>query len=197
MPRPRKFDEHEVLDSCINTFVQNGYTGTSMSMIMDVTGLQKGSIYAAFKSKETLFLKCLERYMELNYKKMRKKLDDEVPPMDAIESYIYDQILPQAGEQRQAQGSLIVNTMIENEPAIPELQVLLLTINQRLSDAMANVVRQAQGEGHIRIDMDAEDIANQIQIFICGMQPYLRCGLPETDIKDKTRLFLTQLLRPY
>jgi TetR/AcrR family transcriptional repressor of nem operon len=197
MPRPRKFDEHEVLDACIDTFVQNGYTGTSMSMIMEVSGLQKGSIYAAFKSKETLFLKCLERYMELNYKKMRKKLDDEVPPMDAIESYIYDQILPQAGEKRQAQGSLIVNTMIENEPAIPELQVLLLTINQRLSDAMANVVRQAQGEGHIRIDMDAEDIANQIQIFICGMQPYLRCGLPETDIKDKTRLFLTQLLRPY
>lgn len=196
MARPRKFDEHDVLDKATHIFIQNGYNGTSISMIMNATNLQKGSIYAAFKSKETLFLKCLERYMELNYRKMRSKLDSETTPMQALENYIYDQILPHNVSSNQPQGNLIVNTMIENEPNIPQLQILLLTINERLSDAMANVIRQAQGEGQIRLDIEAEDIAAHIQVFMNGMQPFLRSGMKAEDIKEKTRFMLYELLRP-
>ena len=35
-------------------FNKNGYNGTSMSELVDATGLTKGAIYGNFKNKETI-----------------------------------------------------------------------------------------------------------------------------------------------
>jgi TetR/AcrR family transcriptional repressor of nem operon len=60
--RPREFDHDDVLRIAFDQFWRNGVRGTSLSDIARDAGVQRGSLYNAFGSKEALFLTAYERY---------------------------------------------------------------------------------------------------------------------------------------
>ncbi|MBI5319023.1 TetR/AcrR family transcriptional regulator [Bradyrhizobium sp.] len=60
--RPREFDHDEVLRVAFEQFWRKGVRGTSLSDIARDAGVQRGSLYNAFGSKEALFLTAYERY---------------------------------------------------------------------------------------------------------------------------------------
>ena len=60
--RPREFDHDDVLRVAFDQFWRNGVRGTSLSDIARDAGVQRGSLYNAFGSKEALFLTAYERY---------------------------------------------------------------------------------------------------------------------------------------
>jgi TetR/AcrR family transcriptional repressor of nem operon len=62
MSRTIDFDKDEILRKAMNVFWNKGYENTSMKDLMGATDLLKGSLYNTFKSKENLFLLCLDKY---------------------------------------------------------------------------------------------------------------------------------------
>ncbi len=60
--RPREFDHDDVLRIAFDQFWRNGVRGTSLSDIARDAGVQRGSLYNAFGSKEALFLCAYQRY---------------------------------------------------------------------------------------------------------------------------------------
>src|SRR6185312_10875747 len=60
--RPREFDHDDVLRVAFDQFWRKGVRGTSLSDIARDAGVQRGSLYNAFGSKEALFLCAYERY---------------------------------------------------------------------------------------------------------------------------------------
>lgn len=60
--RPREFDQDELLRIAFEQFWRKGVRGTSLSDIARDAGVQRGSLYNAFGSKEALFLVAYERY---------------------------------------------------------------------------------------------------------------------------------------
>ncbi len=62
MGRPRTFDMDEALTAVREEFWRHGYAATSVDKLLEVTKLGKGSLYAAFGDKRTLFLRVLNEY---------------------------------------------------------------------------------------------------------------------------------------
>lgn len=62
MARTREFDTDAVVASAMEAFRRTGYEGTSMRDLSEATGLGSGSLYAAFGSKEGLYLAALDLY---------------------------------------------------------------------------------------------------------------------------------------
>jgi len=60
--RPREFDQEDVLRVAFEQFWRKGVRGTQLSDIAREAGVQRGSLYNAFGSKEALFLTAYERY---------------------------------------------------------------------------------------------------------------------------------------
>lgn len=60
--RPREFDETTALQAIMSLFWSKGYEGTSLADIMTATGLNKGSLYAAFGDKRSMYLKAFAHY---------------------------------------------------------------------------------------------------------------------------------------
>lgn len=60
--RPREFDHDDVLRIAFDQFWRKGVRGTSLSDIARDAGVQRGSLYNAFGSKEALFLTAYQRY---------------------------------------------------------------------------------------------------------------------------------------
>jgi AcrR family transcriptional regulator len=72
--RPREFDHDEVLRIAFDQFWRNGVRGTSLSDIARDAGVQRGSLYNAYGSKEALFLSAYERYAGDYFNALQKAL---------------------------------------------------------------------------------------------------------------------------
>ena len=72
--RPREFDDDDVLRIAFEQFWRNGVRGTSLSDIARDAGVQRGSLYNAFGSKEALFLCAYQRYASEYLNALQKTL---------------------------------------------------------------------------------------------------------------------------
>jgi AcrR family transcriptional regulator len=58
----KQFDMDAVLDAAMIRFWRAGYADTSLDDLSRATGLNRSSIYSSLGDKDTLFLRCLDRY---------------------------------------------------------------------------------------------------------------------------------------
>src|SRR6185503_13287769 len=62
--RPRAYDPDTALARAAATFWKAGYAGTSLDDLVEATGMNRPSLYAAFGDKREIYLKTLEHYRE-------------------------------------------------------------------------------------------------------------------------------------
>ena len=62
MPWEKQFDSDAVLDKAMQAFWARGYEATSMQDLVDCMGINRGSLYATFGDKHSLFIQALRRY---------------------------------------------------------------------------------------------------------------------------------------
>ena len=60
--RPRAFDRDAALRAAMLVFWQKGFLGASMNDLCDAMGIRSPSLYAAFGSKEALYLEAVDHY---------------------------------------------------------------------------------------------------------------------------------------
>src|SRR5271170_3657427 len=61
--RPREFDREAALQAAMIMFWRKGFAATSMNDLCNAMGIRSPSLYAAFGSKETLYLEAIEHYV--------------------------------------------------------------------------------------------------------------------------------------
>ena len=61
--RPRGFDRDTALEAAMLLFWRKGFAATSMNDLCDAMGVRSPSLYAAFGSKEALYLEAVEYYV--------------------------------------------------------------------------------------------------------------------------------------
>ena len=63
--RPREFDRSAALEAAMVLFWRKGFAATSMNDLCDALDVRSPSLYAAFGSKEALYLEAIQRYVEI------------------------------------------------------------------------------------------------------------------------------------
>src|SRR6266480_6213904 len=64
MPRPRAFEEEQVVAAAKQVFWEQGYLKTSVGDLEEATGLSRSSLYMTFGSKRDLFAAALRVYLD-------------------------------------------------------------------------------------------------------------------------------------
>jgi AcrR family transcriptional regulator len=62
--RPREFDRDAALEAAMFQFWRKGFAATSMNDLCDAMDVRSPSLYAAFGSKEALYLEAVEHYVQ-------------------------------------------------------------------------------------------------------------------------------------
>ena len=65
MGRPQKFSEDEALDRAMELFWEQGFHATSLSELVERTGVCRASLYKTFGGKEELYNRALQRYRQV------------------------------------------------------------------------------------------------------------------------------------
>ncbi len=62
--RYKEFNVNRVLDKCINQFWIDGYENTSIQQLVDVTNVNRFSLYNEFENKHGILLATIDRYRQ-------------------------------------------------------------------------------------------------------------------------------------
>lgn len=169
MARPRKIEKDDALEAAMQAFWNRGYEATSMQDLMDATGLKKGSLYQTFGDKKQLFMDALERYADRNFHIFTDYFRDAPNPTAAIEGFLTEKFVEFALENATRKGCFVVNSTVELGPHDEEVRSLVHRQNQRMEKLFANTLKQAQGDGFIRKDIPAEDLAVEMNVMLYGL----------------------------
>ena len=86
--RPRGFDRDAALEAAMYLFWRKGFAATSMNDLCDAMGLNSPSIYAAFGSKEALYLEAVEHYARTQGPPVWDKLAEGATARAGIENLL-------------------------------------------------------------------------------------------------------------
>ena len=87
--RPRKFDRSIALQKAMEVFWKKGFENTSMPNLIEAMKINSPSIYAAFGSKEKLFLEAAELYSSAEGGAIWASFNTELPANQAIEQMLH------------------------------------------------------------------------------------------------------------
>jgi TetR/AcrR family transcriptional regulator, transcriptional repressor for nem operon len=184
MARLREFDTDEVLESVINAFWERGYEATSLADLMEVTGLQKGSIYKAFGDKRSLFLTALQAYLDRMYSHTREALDQR-DPQAAIATWF-----ALLSDTTSSKGCFALNSLIEMAPHDAEVAKLLERQYERIGKLLERAIVKGQKSGVFRQDLSAEALRQLLLVTANGTLASSRADFLKPDLPAVTRSML-------
>ncbi|MER8440920.1 TetR/AcrR family transcriptional regulator [Mesorhizobium sp. M1312] len=104
--RPRTFDRTAALRRAMEVFWAKGYEGASMSELTAAMGINSPSLYAAFGSKEALFLEAVELYTHVEGTDIWSALEKAPTACQAVERFLRQTAMAYSQTDR-PQGCLI------------------------------------------------------------------------------------------
>lgn len=143
--RPREFDEANVLVRIMSLFWEKGFEGTGLSDIMSATGLQKGSLYKAFGSKQDMYVRALAHYERLIVDDAVHALRTSGDPALRISIFLSAPI-EAAWDKNDRRGCFLCNASADHAALDPETQALVVRGYGKLEAALKVAVGDARAE---------------------------------------------------
>ena len=146
MPWQKSYNHDLAIGRAMNAFWANGYAATSISDLVAATGLNRASLYSAFKDKRGLFIATLKAYDA-----MRREKRTEPKLCDDPRSQILDMFRAAVSAPKNAPpGCLLVNAGLELGPHDKEVSSIVSDALASARDYLQELIQDAQKDGTIR-----------------------------------------------
>lgn len=181
--RPRTFDIDFALDRAVEVFWKHGFQDASMHELTEAMGLSKPSLYAAFGDKEALYLKTLERYVQLLIERHAAALNDEADGRRAVEGFLRS-LARMLADPALPGGCFIINGTADcGGSTIPATVELALRAALQGSEMMVldRLVR-AQRDGDLPEAAVPEALAAMFGSLIAGLAVLAKSGASEAKL---------------
>jgi AcrR family transcriptional regulator len=189
MARPREFDEISFLDDAMELFWRQGYEGTSLSDLLDATGLTKSSLYAAFGSKEDLFYRVVERYLSEHVEPRQANALAEPTPRRIVERLLYGMADLHSG-MNTPPGCLITGAALACSPESEPIRKYLVRSRKEFGQILRDRLEAVKDAGPLPRGMTARDAARLVILTIQGMAVEAKGGATTNDLQAIIRAFL-------
>jgi AcrR family transcriptional regulator len=139
--RPREFDRDAALDAAMRLFWRKGYQSTSMADLCEAMHIRSPSLYAAYGSKEALYLEAMNRYA------------------DDVGSAFWDRVetAPTAREGVEAMLLAATEALPESPDAPPGCMAMLAAVSDDWPQAIADTARAVRADCLGRLRQRLED----------------------------------------
>lgn len=189
MARTVEFDREDILQKAMDVFWQEGYCKSSVSCLVAATKLKPGSIYAAFGSKEGLFLAALDLYSQQSIQKLTSCLKIADTPLQGLRVFIETIVEGMLGSKEQ-RGCFLVNTVLEISPGKTIINTAVKKHLKAIESHLVSALSRAKDEGELAADQNPEVLAQYILVNIWGLQVLAKTK-PDNDT---IRSMLAQIL---
>ena len=178
--RPREFDDDAVLEALIQLFWQQGYEATSMSDIVEATGLSKSSLYNTFGSKDELFERALNRYVDQRSAMLTDAVANGTQGLADVEAF-FDLVWAEVDTMDDHRGCLAVNTSTE----LGQRDAGVVDVSGRYRTIMRSAFRAALQRAAHGGEIDPAQVdsyTNVLLSFVMGTAVIVRSGASNDEL---------------
>src|SRR6266568_1383877 len=113
MARQKEFNRDEVLHKAMEVFWTRGYEGASIQDLVKHMGINRQSIYDTFGDKHSLFLQSLDRYREIENRKVFAVLERPGSVKRNLRQLFEEVISRSISAEGRRRGCFVGNSMSE------------------------------------------------------------------------------------
>ena len=173
MPRQKQYSEEKVLQAAMKAFWAHGYEATSMNDLVGATGINRGSLYAAFPHKQALFMSVLHYYDQIYRVQHLEKLSASRDPGDAILD-VFEIAAKEPEDSSIPRGCLLVNTALELSPHNAEVCQFIEHCLDGVETFFFSRIEAGQQAGAISTQKDSRTTAQALLGLFIGLRVLTR-----------------------
>jgi TetR/AcrR family transcriptional regulator, transcriptional repressor for nem operon len=147
-----------IVQEAATLFNQRGYSGSSISDVMQCTGLQKGGIYRHFQSKEQLAIAAFDYAQQQSTARLVEAVRAETDPVQQLLAFInafhaltLDPPVPG--------GCPILNTIVDSDDGDPVLRERVVAVVTGWEQLIERIVADGIARGSVRSDIDPQAVS--------------------------------------
>lgn len=182
MPWEKNYNETEVLERAMHAFWARGYEATSMRDLVEATGINRGSIYAAYSNKHTLFMEALRHYDKVHRADYLDRISKRHTPRDTIIA-AFEGACKAVGRKGVPGGCLLVNTVIELSPHDAEVRDFVHACLSEVEDFFFLNIEAGKRDGTIKTAGTSRETAQALLCLFLGVRVLTR-GNPRKAAMD-------------
>jgi TetR/AcrR family transcriptional repressor of nem operon len=183
MPRPRTFDERDVVTAARDEFWSRGYAATSVDDLTSVTGLGKGSLYGAFGDKHGLFLRALDDYIDSAMDGVRTELRDPAhSAYDRLTRHIRAQARAVAADTAR-RGCMMAKSAAELSAVDDDVERSVERAYTEWHTELVGCIKEAQRDGTIARKHNPQALATTLLAFMRGQEALHKGGAKPAQIR--------------
>ncbi|MCK1303103.1 TetR/AcrR family transcriptional regulator [Bradyrhizobium sp. 24] len=165
--RPRSFDTDAAVERAMGVFWSRGYHATALPDLLRATQLSRGSLYAAFGDKHSLFLRALDRYVAEALTRMDVEFDKE--PVDGLRAYLAGYVDRTSGANGR-RGCLLVATAMELAGRDAEVDRRIASFFKAMEARVADALSRAKAAGKLADGVEPSSAAKILLCFVEGLR---------------------------
>jgi TetR/AcrR family transcriptional regulator, transcriptional repressor for nem operon len=152
--------KERIIAAAAPVFNRNGFVGTSLSDLMEATGLQKGGIYRHFKSKEELAVAAFDHAWQVARKIRWLDIDKTEGAIGQLQKFIANFVERRTGLVQG--GCPVLNTAIDSDDGNPVLREHVCKALQQWTKGICEIVAAGIQGREIRRDVDPQAVATML-----------------------------------
>jgi TetR/AcrR family transcriptional repressor of nem operon len=188
MARPREFDEEIALERAMDVFWRRGYQATSTDDLMEAMGIGRGSFYNTFGSKRKVYLRTLDRYLDVLEEggpyRMLREMEPGSEALQALLGSYLDSVASEHGNH----GCYFVHVAKEHRGEDPEVQKAIQAGIARMKAIMTDHLRIAQQQGILPDHIDPSQAALLMMAVAWGSHVLIEAGVEQDDALSAARV---------
>lgn len=168
MPKSVLFDREATIKKVTDLFWEKGYNGTSMQDLVDVTGLNRSSIYNSYGDKFQLFKEALCNYQKSQNELLASVQSEGRSPKAAIKM-LFDGVWSEI-KNGPSKGCFLSNCATELGNTDPRIHEFLEENQNAVVKIFQKLIVKAQEVGEIDKAKDAEILARYLFSSLQGLR---------------------------
>lgn len=147
-----------ILEKAAGVFNRQGYSGTALKDIMNVTGLEKGGIYNHFANKEDLAIAAFDYAVETVNKRYRQGYRGKTTAVERLRGII-EVYKEQAVKPVIPGGCPVLNTATEADDTLPALRIRACSAMDQWLSTIRWIVAEGVERGELKAETDPDTVA--------------------------------------
>ena len=181
MPWEKSFDTDEILDRATSVFWAKGYEATSMADLLEATGINKGSLYNAFGSKQEIFKQAILRYDREQRQATIAKFKAMNDPVTAISEF-FDAMIDDSLSDEERKGCLLVNTALDLPNQNDDVAEAIKAGMKHTEAFFTQQIKLGKSNGDIPDHVDPKKAAKGLLTLVTGLRVLARGVFGKADL---------------
>lgn len=193
MARPVEFEYNDVLTNAMEQFWREGFEASSVQKLLDVTGINRGTLYNSFGDKDTFFKACLDHYNKLIAKDLDASLNDaDLAPWNAIEKY-FDLTVMSVSNKQRSMGCLLVNSFCESINYNKDIQKIVRNSFAVIRKALLKRLKEVEKSSKFKSGVSAEFATETLMNTLYGLRVNSRDGKTSKQLAEIVKFTVDSL----